>query len=124
MAEKGAGSAVGTVLPAPFSAGRTSAKTLADPAARSLSDCDRFLGFRTRCAKAAPEGGGFGAVPLVSASTDVRQCLTISVAPPHIQDSDPLKGDRAGRYAVRLTANVRVTFGWDDNGATDVDVED
>ena len=36
----------------------------------------------------------------------------------------PLKGDRAGRYAVRLTANVRVTFGWDDNGATDVDVED
>ena len=36
----------------------------------------------------------------------------------------PLKGDRAGRYAVRLTANMRVTFGWDDDGAADVDLED
>ena len=35
-----------------------------------------------------------------------------------------LKGDRAGRYAIRLTANVRVTFGWDDDGAADVDIED
>ena len=36
----------------------------------------------------------------------------------------PLKGDRAGRYAVRLSANMRVTFGWDDDGAADVDIED
>ncbi len=36
----------------------------------------------------------------------------------------PLKGDRSGRYAVRLTANVRVTFGWDCDGAVDVDIED
>ena len=36
----------------------------------------------------------------------------------------PLKGDRAGRYAVRLTANVRVTFEWDENGAAAVDLED
>ena len=35
-----------------------------------------------------------------------------------------LKGARAGRYAIRLTANVRVTFGWDDDGAADVDIED
>ena len=35
-----------------------------------------------------------------------------------------LSGDRAGRYSVRLTANVRVTFGWDDDGAADVDIED
>lgn len=35
-----------------------------------------------------------------------------------------LKGDRVGRYSVRLTANVRVTFGWGDDGATDVDMED
>jgi len=27
-------------------------------------------------------------------------------------------------YAVRLTANYRVTFGWDEDGATDVDIED
>ncbi len=30
----------------------------------------------------------------------------------------------AGRYAVRLSANMRVTFGWDDDGAKDVDIED
>ena len=36
----------------------------------------------------------------------------------------PLQGDGAGRYAVRLTANYRVTFGSGDDGATDVDMED
>ena len=36
----------------------------------------------------------------------------------------PLKGDRNGEYSVRLTANVRVTFGWDDDGAINVDIED
>ena len=35
-----------------------------------------------------------------------------------------LKGNRAGCYSVRLTANVRVTFGWTDEGATDIDIED
>ncbi len=35
-----------------------------------------------------------------------------------------LKGDRGGRYAVRLTANVRVTFGWSEDGATEVNIED
>ena len=35
-----------------------------------------------------------------------------------------LKGDRARRYAVRLSANYRVTFGWDEDSAVDVDIED
>ncbi len=35
-----------------------------------------------------------------------------------------LKGKREGRYSVRLTANYRVTFGWDEDGAADVDIED
>ncbi len=35
-----------------------------------------------------------------------------------------LKGDRAGRYAVRLTANWRLTFGWAEDSAVDVDIED
>ena len=35
-----------------------------------------------------------------------------------------LTGDRAGRYSVRLTANVRITFEWDGDGAVDVDIED
>ena len=28
------------------------------------------------------------------------------------------------RYAVRLTANYRVAFGWNEDGAVDVDIED
>ena len=36
----------------------------------------------------------------------------------------PLHGKHAGRYAVDLTGNWRVTFGWDDDGAVDVDIED
>ena len=39
-------------------------------------------------------------------------------------DFHPLHGDRAGRYAVGLTGNWRVTFGWDDDGAVGVDIED
>lgn len=35
-----------------------------------------------------------------------------------------LIGNRAGRYSVRLTASVRVTFGWDDDCAVDIDIED
>ena len=35
-----------------------------------------------------------------------------------------LTGDRVGRYAVRLSANYRVTFRWDEDSAVDVDIED
>lgn len=35
-----------------------------------------------------------------------------------------LKGDRARHFAVRLTANVRVTVGWFEDGATEVNIED
>ncbi len=34
-----------------------------------------------------------------------------------------LAGDRKGRYAIRVTGNWRLTFGWD-QGAVDVDLED
>lgn len=38
----------------------------------------------------------------------------------------PLKGDQKGRYAVKVNANWRVTFGWSPDGpdAVDVDHED
>ena len=36
----------------------------------------------------------------------------------------PLKGDRAGRWAVRVSANWRLTFRFDGPDATDVDYED
>jgi toxin HigB-1 len=35
-----------------------------------------------------------------------------------------LKGRNRGRYAVSATGNWRITFGWLDGGATDVDLED
>ena len=36
----------------------------------------------------------------------------------------PLRGSREGCYSVRLTADYRVTFRWDEDGAVDVDIED
>ncbi len=35
-----------------------------------------------------------------------------------------LVGQDRGRYSVRVTGNWRVTFGWDGENATDVDLED
>ena len=34
-----------------------------------------------------------------------------------------LSGDQKGRYAIRVTGNWRITFGWD-QGATEIDLED
>lgn len=36
----------------------------------------------------------------------------------------PLKGDRAGEYAVNVSRNWRVTFGWSGQDAIDVNMED
>ncbi|MGB5085095.1 MAG: type II toxin-antitoxin system RelE/ParE family toxin [Methylocystis silviterrae] len=36
----------------------------------------------------------------------------------------PLKGDRAGRYAVTVSGNWRITFGWRGEDAVHVDLED
>jgi len=35
-----------------------------------------------------------------------------------------LGGDKKGRYAVNISANWRLTFGWDGEHAIDVDLED
>ncbi|WMT85645.1 type II toxin-antitoxin system RelE/ParE family toxin [Pelagibacterium sp. 26DY04] len=35
-----------------------------------------------------------------------------------------LIGKDKGRYSVRVTGNWRITFGWDDEGAIEVDLED
>ena len=35
-----------------------------------------------------------------------------------------LHGDRKGRYAMTVSRNWRLTFGWDDEGALDIDLED
>ncbi len=36
----------------------------------------------------------------------------------------PLKGDRAGTYAMTVTGNWRLTFGWNGKDVIDVDYED
>ena len=35
-----------------------------------------------------------------------------------------LKGDRKGTYSITVTANVRITFGFNREDATDADLED
>ena len=37
---------------------------------------------------------------------------------------EPLKGNRAGTWSVRVTANWRLTFRWEDGDPTDIDLED
>ena len=37
---------------------------------------------------------------------------------------EPLKGNRAGTWSVRVTANWRITFRFDDGDATEIDLED
>lgn len=39
-------------------------------------------------------------------------------------DFHPLRGDSRGRYAIRVSANYRITFGWRDGDAVDIDYED
>ena len=36
----------------------------------------------------------------------------------------PLRGADRGRYALDVSGNWRITFGWDQTDATDVDLED
>ena len=35
-----------------------------------------------------------------------------------------LKGERSGRYALTVSRNWRLTFGWDEQDAVDIDLED
>jgi proteic killer suppression protein len=35
-----------------------------------------------------------------------------------------LKGENKGRYSVWASGNWRITFGWDEHDAVDVDLED
>ena len=40
------------------------------------------------------------------------------------RDFHPLKGDRKGIFAVSVSGNYRITFGWLDGKVLDVDLED
>jgi proteic killer suppression protein len=39
-------------------------------------------------------------------------------------DFHNLAGDNKGRYAVKVSANWRITFGWEEEDAIQVDFED
>jgi proteic killer suppression protein len=39
-------------------------------------------------------------------------------------DFHSLSGSNKGRYAVKVSANWRITFGWDEGDAIQVDFED
>jgi proteic killer suppression protein len=61
----------------------------------------------------------------------IRQILSALHVAEHPADLDipgfdfhELKGDRKGTFAVKVTGNWRVTFGWDDDGPFAVDLED
>lgn len=50
------------------------------------------------------------------------------VAPEHMDvpgfGFHALRGDRRGRYAVVVSRNWRITFGWSDGDGVDIDLED
>ena len=61
----------------------------------------------------------------------VARALTAIDAIAHPQDLigagfkyHALTGKMKGRHAINITANWRLTFGWDGSNATDVDLED
>ena len=54
--------------------------------------------------------------------------LNAAVAPAQMEIAGfrfhPLQGAEKGRYAVWVSENYRITFGWDGQDAIDVDLED
>jgi toxin HigB-1 len=58
----------------------------------------------------------------------IQSALNVAADPAELDvpgfDFRELKGDRKGTFAVRVTANWRVTFKWDDAGPFGVDLED
>jgi proteic killer suppression protein len=42
----------------------------------------------------------------------------------HVREFHALKGREAGRYSMWVSGNYRITFGWRDGRAADVDFED
>jgi proteic killer suppression protein len=58
----------------------------------------------------------------------ILSSLNVAATPAELNvpgfDFHELKGDRKGTFAVRVTANWRVTFRWDEAGPFAVDLED
>lgn len=90
-----------------------------------------ITGFRNKALRIFAESGDASKLPVSSVAVDrvERQLVTLDAASAAKQMDLPgwyfhqLKG-RPVRYSVRVTANWRLTFGFADEDAKDVDLED
>lgn len=85
--------------------------------------------FRSKALKRFAHRGDMSKLPVVDADRVARQLALINAAV-RPEDLDlpgfrfhGLQG-RPKRYSIRVTANYRLTFGWDAPDAIDVDLED
>ncbi len=86
--------------------------------------------FRSKALEAFFRTGKTGKLPVRNTARLERILATLSKAK-HPGDMNlpgwkyhPLHGPMAGRYAVWVSGNYRVSFAWDGENATDVDLED
>jgi len=54
---------------------------------------------------------------------DAATCLEDLKVPPGNR-LEPLRGDRAGQWSIRINAQWRICFRWDDGHAWDVEIAD
>jgi len=85
--------------------------------------------YRSKVLRLAGEGGDFSKLPVPNHRRVVRILALLNAATRPEGMNLPgfrfhtLKG-KAKRYAVDASGNYRVTFGWDGEDATDVDIDD
>ncbi len=86
--------------------------------------------YRSKALRRFAEEGDVSKLPVQNVER-VRRILTLldeAVSPFEMNISGykfhALKGRDKGRYSVWVTGNYRITFGWDGNDATEVDLED
>lgn len=85
--------------------------------------------YRSKVLRLAGEGGDLSKLPVPNHRRVVRILALLNAATRPEDMNLPgfrfhgLKG-KPKRYAVDASGNYRVTFGWDDQDAIDVDIED
>jgi toxin HigB-1 len=89
-----------------------------------------ILSFRSRALKRYWERNEMRRLPPAAADRIalILDRLNAAIAPGDLDlpglGFHALKSDRKGQFAVFVTRNWRITFGWEDGDATDVDLED
>ncbi len=86
--------------------------------------------FRSKALKRFSESGD-------SSKLSVRDVLRVTIMLQQLEDARAaeelnlpgyyfhvLRGQDKGRYSIRVTGNYRLTFGWNNEDAIDVDLED